>query len=267
MMLRDVARLVVPFPVRVELVRLRRWPAWLRERPRMALKKAASSEYPHVLDEAASPLRRKHVNDERLQSGKERNVALAARKIDGIRIDPGQTFSYHHAVGRPSRLRGFRPGLELHDGEGKAGVGGGCCQLSNLLYLLALRSGMTIVERHRHALDLFPDHGRTVPFGCGATVFFNSADLRFSNPNAFPVVISLDVREGLLVGEIRCEKPPSGRIEVYEVDHHFHREEDAWWRENRLRRRLLDASGIVIHDEEVAVNRGRCLYDPENPDD
>src|SRR6185436_1854793 len=63
----------------------------------------------------------------RLQAGKEHNVALAAGLLDGIAVASGRTFSYHHAVGRPSRLRGFRAGLELHDGQARAGVGGGCC--------------------------------------------------------------------------------------------------------------------------------------------
>ncbi|HTQ09505.1 MAG TPA: VanW family protein [Fimbriimonadaceae bacterium] len=231
----------------------------------MALDKSADG-LDFVLSERRSPLRRAHVADERLQAGKEHNVALVAAKIDGIVIEPGKTFSFHHAVGRPSRLRGFWDGLELHSGVPSHGVGGGACQVSNLLYLLAIEAGLDIVERHRHALDLFPDHGRTAPFGCGATVFYNSADLRFANRLDMPVAIRLKIEAGHLAGQIRSESDPGLKVEIYEVGHRFERQGDAWWRENRIRRRFIDAAGNVVSDEEVAHNLGRCLYDPENPD-
>ena len=133
-----------------------------------------------------------------LQEGKEKNLAIAASRTNAIVIEPGETFSYHALVGWPTRLRGFRKGLELQNKELGSGIGGGCCALSNLLYLIALQSGMEIVERHRHGLDLFPDHGRTIPFGCGATVFFPYADLKFSNPHSFPVLIETVLRGGQL---------------------------------------------------------------------
>lgn len=255
----------MPYPLRVELVRIKRWPSFVIEHGSMAVRREPEGCFPHVLSAHGSPLRREgSVHDERLQHGKEHNVALAASRIDRIVVRSGQVFSYHHAVGRPTRTRGFRLGLELHDGGPSAGVGGGCCQVSNLLYLLALYAGMEIVERHRHGLDLFPDHGRTVPFGCGATVFFNRADLRFRNPLDQPVQIRLSVEAGELKGMIAAERHPGFEIEVVEVDHRFHRDGDAWFRENRiLRRRLVGCQ--IVDEQEVAHNRGRCLYDPEAP--
>lgn len=262
MSLARLARSIIPFPIRVEIVRLRRLSKWVSERPAMALSKD-ENEYSYLWAQETSPLRRAGITkDERLQQGKEANIALAARKISGILIGPGQTFSYHHAVGRPSRLRGFRKGLELHDSKESAGVGGGCCQVSNLLYLLALKSGMEVVERHRHSLDLFPDSNRTVPFGCGATVFFNSADFRFRNPIDTPVQLVLHVEEGALIGEIRSTKTPSLQIEVLEMDHRFWEEEGTWFRENRIVRRYQDLAGLTW-EEEVGHNRAKCLYIPE----
>jgi vancomycin resistance protein VanW len=212
-------------------------------------------------------LRRASVNDERLQAGKERNVTLAASRIDRVILQPGETFSYHRLIGWPSWIRGFRNGLELRDGKMSSGLGGGCCQISNLLYLLALRAGLEIVERHRHALDLFPDHGRTVPFGCGATVFYNSADLKFRNPHPFPVLLHLRIVEGALHGEVRLTRDVDLQIEVYEKDHHFRREGESWYRENRIWRKSTTKDGVVLKDEEVVHNVGRCLYDPEASDD
>lgn len=250
----------LPRAVRVELARLRRLPGWIVEAPRMARRRGRAGDV--VLARHASPLRRgTTVVDERLQAGKEANVALAAARLDGLVLGPGQTLSYHHAVGRPARWRGFRPGLELHDGALAAGVGGGACQVANLLYWIALCGAMTIVERHRHTLDLFPDDGRTVPFGCGATVFYNWADLRFANPLDGDVSLHLSLADGHLVGELRATRDPGITVEVYEVGHRFVRDGDTVWRENQIWRRIrATTDGAVLIDHLVAANRARVAY-------
>lgn len=264
---REFLRSLLPFSVRVELRRVRRLPMWVLERRNIARRRAAIDEldtFSHLLASHESPLERSPgAVSQTLQRGKERNVDIAARLLDSIVLDPCQVFSYHHIVGRPTRLRGFSPGLELHAGHPSRGVGGGCCMISNMLYLLALRGGMKIVERHRHALDLFPDHDRTIPFGCGATVYYNFADLRFENPLPIPVLIRMRIEDRRLIGELWTPSDPGWRAEIYEVDHRFHRNGDDCWRENRIRRRFLAADGTVILDQEVAHNRGRVMYDVE----
>lgn len=80
-------------------------------------------------------------------------------------------FSFTRSVGPSTRSRGYLPALEFRDGQTVTAVGGGLCQLANLIVLLGIEAGLEIVERHRHSLDLFPDAERTAPFGCGATVF------------------------------------------------------------------------------------------------
>src|SRR5689334_8063291 len=151
-------RNLIPFSVRVEFARLKRLPAWWLEMPTIArtrLPLEEQTDFRHLLACHSSPLERiPGTSASRLQHGKELNVSLAVQRLDGLLVRPYELFSYHHCVGRPSRLRGFRLGLELHDGATTKGLGGGCCQISNALYLLALRGGMKIVERHRHGLDL-----------------------------------------------------------------------------------------------------------------
>jgi vancomycin resistance protein VanW len=264
---RGIVRRLLPFWLRLELARLRRLPAFLREHDGLTLPKASPFErlcFEHWLARHRSPLCRGSGADPRLQAGKEANVETAAYLIDGTLLAPGQVFSYLHTVGRPTRRRGFRRGLELHDDRMTAGLGGGCCMVSNMVYYLALCSGMEIVERHRHALDLFPDDSRTIPFGCGATVYYNFADLRFRNALDMPVLISLRLDEGHLVGELRSKAQPGGSVEVYEVDHRFFRSNAGWMRENRLRRRSVSQEGTVLKDEEVAHNLARVLYLPED---
>ena len=247
---------------KVLLVRIARWPSctWKWR----SCSKSKGDHLPFVIAEHQTPLRRSPiVKSEALQQGKEKNIKVAASLLNGIVISPRGTFSYHRSVGIPHRGKGFVMGLELRSGFEASGIGGGCCSVSNLLFLLAIKSGLEIVERHRHGLDLFPDHGRSVPFGCGATIFFPYADLKVLNPHDFPVRISLQVNETHLIGQIQSEEDPGWRVELIERDHHFQKTGDVWTRENRICGKYLSIDGTLIKEEEVVRNKGRCLYDPE----
>lgn len=47
--------------------------------------------------------------------------------------------------------------MQLSRGEVVRGVGGGLCQLANLLYWMSLHTPLEIAERHQHSFDPFPD--------------------------------------------------------------------------------------------------------------
>lgn len=40
-------------------------------------------------------------------------------------------------------------------------VGGGLCQLSNLIFWMTFHTPLTVTERYRHSHDVFPDANRT----------------------------------------------------------------------------------------------------------
>jgi len=225
--LQNLARRVVPFAVRVELRRSLRLVKEIESRRLISRKIGPREGFNCLLARGQSPLRRPGIEaTPLLQDGKEKNVYLAAGAIDGVVIEPGEIFSYHALVKRPSRLRGYRLGLELHDQQEAAGIGGGCCQVSNLLYWLGLQAGLKIVERHRHALDLFPDHQRSVPFGCGATVFYNYRDLRMQNPHREAVRIGLSIQDGFLRGEVRSPIDLGLEIGIQELNHRFQKDRE-----------------------------------------
>ena len=263
---RALIRRIIPFRIRQELIILRRLPRWLAERGSMARRRvpeAAGEEFGWLLASHRSPLERTPGSlPADLQQGKETNVRLAAEILDKTLIEPNQVFSHHHAIGRTSRRRGFRKGLELRNGESRGSWGGGLCQVSNSFYWVAVNAGMRITERHRHGLDLFPDAERTVPFGCGATVVYNYSDFRFENPLLQPVLMRARVQDRVFVSELWTTTDPGIRIEVEETGHRFYREDGGWMRENRLRRRIRDAAGTLLTDHEVAHNLGRVQYEP-----
>ena len=88
--------------------------------------------------------------------------------------------------------------------------GGGICQLANLLYWMTLHTPLVVTERHHHSFDPFPDSGRTLPFGSGASVYYNYVDLRMYNPTSHSFQIKVWLTDKHLKGAIFSneEMPP-----------------------------------------------------------
>lgn len=75
-----------------------------------------------------------------LQRNKLVNLRLASAQINGLVVQPGETFSFWKLVGEPSAKRGYLDGLVISAGKLGRGVGGGLCQLANLIHWLVLNS-------------------------------------------------------------------------------------------------------------------------------
>lgn len=133
---------------------------------------------------------------------KRHNLAVALPSLSDLCLEPGELFSFWALVGSPSRRRGFVPGRNVVGGHLQESDGGGLCQLSGLLYLLALRAGLRIVERFPHSVDLYTDATRYAPLGADATVVHGYKDLRFLNPLPFPVALGLSLSEDALSGSV-----------------------------------------------------------------
>jgi len=142
-----------------------------------------------------------------LVAGKIHNLRIAARRLDGVEIPAGETFSFWKQVGRTSRMRGFVVGRELREGCIIPNVGGGLCQLSNALYDAALRANFEIVERHAHTQVIA---GSLAEKGRDATVFWNYVDLRFRSDQAFRIEASLDGTD--LTVRFRGAKTPAKKL-------------------------------------------------------
>src|SRR5437868_1673773 len=138
---------------------------WLRAHDRLARTRSADDgRFAYKVARHSSVLLRKLGDvDTQLQRNKITNLRLAAARLNQIVIAPGETFSFWYLIGEPSARRGFVEGLLIHSGRMAHGVGGGLCQLSNLVYWLALHTPLTVSERHHHQFDAFPDSGRVLP--------------------------------------------------------------------------------------------------------
>jgi len=217
-----------------------------------------------VMAHRSALLRRLEGVDMALQRNKVTNLALAAKALDGILLEPGQTLSFWRRVGEPSAERGFLPGLVIAGGKPGSGVGGGLCQMANLLHWLTLHSPLTVTELHHHTDALFPDSGRRVPFGTGTSVFYNNVDYRVKNGTADTFQFRVWLEEEDLCGELRCSRQLPTRLRIRERDHHYRREADGnWYRCSEIWRVESDrATGEPVGEELVFRNHSRVLFDP-----
>ena len=186
-----------------------------------------------------------------LQDNKAVNLALAAPKINGILIRPGETFSFWHLVGRPSAANGYRTGMVIANAQTGEAVGGGMCQFSNLIHWMVLHAPLTITEQHHHdQFDLFPDFGRQVPFGTGTSIFYNYLDYRFRNDTEQTYQLLVHTTPTHLCGELRTDAPLAVKYHIAAENERFVREDD---RRDILRDTILSLPsrfGFVIVDHD-----------------
>ncbi|MBN8615655.1 MAG: VanW family protein [Deltaproteobacteria bacterium] len=126
------------------------------------------------------------------------NLAVAASKVDGTVLMPGETFDFNDVVGERSEANGFRPAPQIAGGELIDGVGGGTCQVAGTLHAAAFFAGLPIVERSPHSRP-----SGYIWMGLDAVVVYPQLDLRFTNDFDFPIVLGMTVEAGTMRAEIR----------------------------------------------------------------
>lgn len=211
-----------------------------------------------------TPLLRKLRNvDMWMQYNKVTNLKIALERLDGVVIRPGETLSYWKLIGKPTRRKGYKDGMVLFNGGFRAGIGGGLCQLSNLLYWMTLHTPLTVTERYRHSYDVFPDSSRTQPFGSGATCAYNYRDLQLYNGTTEAYQLKLYIDNESLCGEWRSTAEMKLKYEVYEREHHISHE---FWggyvRHNTIYRKQYSCDDILLKDEFIAENHALMMYPP-----
>lgn len=198
-----------------------------------------------------------------LQHNKVTNLKIAVGHINKVVIKPGQTFSIWRLVGRPTKSKGYLEGMTLHNGQVSKDVGGGLCQLGNLLYWMALHTPLTVKERWRHSYDVFPDINRTILFACGSTLSYNYIDLQLQNNTDNEFQINLWLDNEYLNGEITCDTDIKVNYQIYETDHMFKQQ---WWggytRHNRIWKKVTNLDNAETTEELVSENNAIMMYSP-----
>jgi vancomycin resistance protein VanW len=216
--------------------------------------------YEHIASRHQSVLfRRLGDSNPRLQRQKVINLKVAAEKLSGLVIPPGKTFSFWRAVGNPTHQNGFVDGMLLANGVVVEGSGGGLCQLSNLIYWLFLHTPITVTERHRHALDVFPDSGRVLPFGSGATILYNYIDLQAKNRMDYSFQLKIWVTDKHLKGQVLSSRRVPNKYHIFEKHHCFIVHRGRHFRFNEIWREEL-IQGQTQRVEKITTNFAPVMY-------
>lgn len=245
--------------------RIGRYGEWYLDRYKYATRRTEEKLPFRVKKHQSVLIRKLGDSDLQLQVNKVTNLGIAIERINGLVIRPGETFSFCKRVGLPTRRKGYVEGMELSFGEARPGIGGGLCQIANLLHWMVIHSPLTVTERYHHSFDPFPDCGRVLPFGSGATVFYNYRDYRFTNNTPHTFQINLWLSEKCLEGELRIDQELPYAYHVFEKEHRFLKIGDEFYRQNEIwRNKILKFEGGRIVDTELLTkNFARVAYTPE----
>lgn len=222
-----------------------------------------SDKLEHIIKSHTSLIvRRLHGVDLSLQENKKINIALTCQKINGIIINPDEIFSFWQTVGNPTAQNGYVEGLVIQKNQVSSGIGGGLCQMGNLIHYMVLHSPLKVTELHHHSDALFPDERRRVPFGTGTSVFYNYIDYCFKNTMKKPVQLCVWIEGEELCGELRCTESLPYYYKLVEENHHFRREGEKFYRISQVYRIKKDRqSGKELEKELILDNHSEVMYD------
>ena len=222
---------------------------------------------PVIVYQHKSLIRRRLGNvNMQLQENKATNLALAVTHIDGLLIRPGETFSVWKQIGRTTARKGYKEGLTIAKGQPSQGIGGGLCQLSNLIHWMVLHSELTIAEHHHHdGLDLFPDFGRQIPFGTGTSISYNYIDYRVRNDTSNTYQLKLWVDGEYLCGELRATEPLPYSFHIHAENEYFSKEGNDVYRNGEVYRDTIDrATGQHLESQLIRTNHAKVMYPIED---
>ena len=116
------------------------------------------------------------------------NIKLAASRLNGILVPPGQVFSFDQSVGDISAANGYEQAYVISNGRTVLGDGGGVCQVSTTMFRAILNAGLPILERHAHDYEV-EYYTEDAPLGMDAAIYQPTDDLKFKNDTAHYILI------------------------------------------------------------------------------
>lgn len=173
------------------------------------------------------------------------NIKLAASRLNGVVVRPGETFSFNKELGPTTLKAGFQTGfgITINNGEMQTvpSVAGGICQVATTLLHAVFWAGYQIEERYPHLYWIAsygqPPRGLT---GLDTTVDAPVLDFKFINNTDHYLLIQASTVNNNLVFELYGTKPTwkvavEGPIitNVVKADPREVRQEEPSWPEGR----------------------------------
>lgn len=119
------------------------------------------------------------------------NLELACKALNGVVLNPGETFSFNDTLGERTTAKGYKSAPAYSGDDLVNQVGGGICQVSSTLYCSTLLADLEIVSRTNHGFPV-----NYINYGMDATVSWRSPDFKFRNNTNYPIKIEASVSGG-----------------------------------------------------------------------
>lgn len=142
------------------------------------------------------------------------NINVAASKINGTVLYPGEEFSVAATIGPLDAANGYQLAGAYENGQTIESYGGGVCQVSSTLYNAVILAELEITERSNHSMIV-----SYVKPSMDAAIAGDYKDLKFVNNQDLPIYI-----EGYTVGKnvyfniYGHETRPANRVVTYESE-------------------------------------------------
>lgn len=137
------------------------------------------------------------------------NVAVTAKKMNGILLMPGDQGSFMSHLGPVNEKAGFKAAKIIINNEYVDGIGGGVCQVSSTMYNALLRSGLDITARSNHTFPI-----GYVPLGLDATVADPAPDMKYKNNYPFPIYITNSAGGGYMTTTIYGNRELAKKVDI-----------------------------------------------------
>lgn len=183
------------------------------QKEKMVVKAAITIEEPSVTKDVASRCKDK-IGTYRtaFNSGnvsRSRNLANAARLINGTVVYPGETFSVHDTIAPLTEENGYYAAPSYSNGKVEDSIGGGVCQVSTTLYNAVLLAELEIVERSPHSMVV-----SYVKPSMDAAIAGDYKDFKFRNNSQTPLYIEGGTYNGTIYFNVYGEETRSKKREV-----------------------------------------------------
>ncbi len=197
--------------------------------------------------------------DLQYQYNKVHNLKLAAAKVNGVVIRPGESFSLCYAIKDADKEEPYLDGLSLVDGKITGEYGGGLCQLSNLLYWIFLHTPLTVTERHGHASEAIPPVDPEELAGIDATIAEGWLDLKVKNHTSHAFQISVTFDGDFIKGAIRSDCEKCYEYEVFNPICDYILQDGVIYQESAVARKKR--SCFTGQESTEVLYHNRCIID------
>lgn len=227
--------------------------------------KKVTKQLPYLVFETDSLLQSKNSGfDMKYQLNKVNMLQLAAKTINHIVINPGETFSFWQLVRFADRYQPNKDVINISESKITGTYEGGLYQLSNMLFWLFLHTPLTIVERHGHSVEAFPT-SEELPDGTDAAVSEGWLDLKVKNNTTEKYQIEISFEDGIMHGQIRINHYLDYSYEVFNQNVFYVKKANKVYQSLSVWQRISEAEKDYISEQMLYSNICEIGYHlPEN---